>query len=60
MISLAGSARGATDWLALTLGVALVPVAQATVGKDFDLLATGLVGGTAAFLLRRVFPGRVA
>ncbi len=60
MISLAGSARGATGWLALTLGVVLVPVAQAIVGRDFDLLATGLVGGTAAFLLRRVFPGRVA
>ncbi len=56
MISLVGSARSAPDWLAIALGVGLVPVAQHMIGKDFDLLATGLVGGTAAFLLGR---GRV-
>ena len=60
MISLVGSARDATDWLAIGLGIGLVPVAQLTIGKDFDLLATGLVGGTAAFLLGRVLPRRVA
>jgi predicted branched-subunit amino acid permease len=60
MISLVGSARSATDWLAVGLGVALVPVAQQVVGKDYDLLATGLVGGTAAFMLQRILPGRAA
>jgi predicted branched-subunit amino acid permease len=53
MISLVGSARSAPDWLAIALGVGLVPIAQLTIGKDFDLLATGLIGGTAAFLLGR-------
>jgi predicted branched-subunit amino acid permease len=60
MISLVGSARNAPDWLAIVLGVALVPVAQLTIGKDYDLLATGLVGGTAAFLLGRKLPRRAA
>jgi predicted branched-subunit amino acid permease len=60
MISLVGSARDATDWLAIGLGIGLVPIAQLTIGKDFDLLATGLVGGTAAFLLGRVLPRRAA
>jgi predicted branched-subunit amino acid permease len=60
MISLVGSARDATDWLAIGLGIGLVPVAQLTIGKDFDLLATGLVGGTAAYLLGRILPRRVA
>jgi predicted branched-subunit amino acid permease len=60
MISLVGSARNAPDWLAIVLGVALVPVAQLTIGKDYDLLATGLVGGTAAFLLGRKLPQRPA
>ena len=60
MISLVGSSRGATDWLAIGFGAGLVPVAQLLVGKDFDLLVTGLVGGTAAYLLGRVLPGRPA
>jgi predicted branched-subunit amino acid permease len=60
MISLVGSARGATDWLAIGLGVVLVPVAQALVGKDFDLMVTGLVGGTAAYLLDRTLRRRTA
>jgi predicted branched-subunit amino acid permease len=60
MISLVGSARGATDWLAIGLGVVLVPVAQALVGKDFDLMVTGLVGGTAAYLLDRTLRRRAA
>lgn len=60
MISLVGSARGATDWLALALGVALVPIAQHVVGRDYDLLAAGLIGGTTAYLARRILPGRLA
>ncbi|NNM73992.1 AzlC family ABC transporter permease [Enterovirga aerilata] len=60
MIALVGSARNAPDWLAIALGVGLVPVAQITVGRDFDLLATGLVGGTAAYLLGRWLPRRAA
>lgn len=53
-ISLVSSARGAADWIAVGLGLGLVPVAQSVVGRDFDLLATGLVGGTAAYLVHRL------
>ena len=60
LISLVGSARGATDWLAIGFGVLLIPPAQFVVGKDFDLLVTGLVGGTAAYLLGRALPRREA
>jgi predicted branched-subunit amino acid permease len=60
MISLVGSARGATDWLAIGFGVFLIPPAQLLVGKDFDLLVTGLVGGTAAYLVGRALPRHVA
>lgn len=52
-VSMAGSARGLGDALALVAGLALLPLAQAVVGRDFDILVTGLVGGTAAFLIGR-------
>lgn len=52
-ISLTASARRAADWVAVALGLCLAPVAQAWAGRDFDLLATGLVGGTAAYLVER-------
>lgn len=53
-ISLAAGARLPADWLAVGLGLGLAPIGQALVGRDFDLLATGLVGGTAAYLVGRL------
>jgi len=52
-IALCAGARTAADWSALVLGAALAPVANATLGADFDLLAAGLIGGTAAYLVGR-------
>jgi predicted branched-subunit amino acid permease len=52
-ISLAAGARSGAEWGAILLGFALAPAFTATIGRDFDLLATGLVGGTAAYLIRR-------
>jgi predicted branched-subunit amino acid permease len=49
-LSLAAGARNASDWLAMAAGLVLAPLSTALVGKDFDLLVTGLVGGTAAYL----------
>lgn len=53
-LSLAAGARGASDWVAIGAGFALAPLATALIGKDFDLLAVGLVGGTAAYLVKRL------
>ena len=53
-ISLAAGARTVTDWSAILLGFVLAPLSTAAVGRDFDLLATGLVGGTAAYLIGRL------
>lgn len=58
-ISLVASARGIGDWAAILLGAALAPITNVLLGKDFDLLATGLLGGTLAYLapkLRRGIP----
>ncbi len=52
-LSLTAGARRAADWAALLLGFGLAPLATLAVGKDFDLLVTGLVGGTAAYALAR-------
>ncbi len=49
-ISMVGGARTIGEWLAIGLGLGLAPVAQAIVGRDFDILATGLIGGTLAFV----------
>lgn len=56
-LSLTAGARGAADWIALGAGFALAPPATALVGKDFDLLAVGLIGGTAAYLVKRLGRG---
>jgi predicted branched-subunit amino acid permease len=52
-ISLTASARTATDWVAIALGLLLAPLAQHLVGRDFDLLVAGIVGGTIAYLVGR-------
>lgn len=52
-VALVGGARRTGDWLAVALGLALAPVAEAIVGKNFDLLATGLIGGTIAYWVDR-------
>lgn len=53
-LSLVAGAARLSDWVALLLGLALAPVAPALVGRDFDLLAIGLVGGTLAYLAGRL------
>jgi predicted branched-subunit amino acid permease len=52
-ISLTASARTATDWVAIALGLLLAPLAQHLVGRDFDLLVAGIVGGTIAYVVGR-------
>ena len=56
-ISLAGGARIPADWAAIGLGLGLAPVAQVLIGREYDLLATGLVGGTVAYLVGRMTSG---
>lgn len=52
-ISLAGAARRLSDWIAVVLGLALAPISASVIGLDFDLLATGLVGGSVAYAVDR-------
>lgn len=51
-LSLITTSRSRMDFVAVGAGTVLVPVAHYVV-PGFDLLATGLVGGTLAFLLTR-------
>jgi predicted branched-subunit amino acid permease len=48
-VSLVAGARSLGDWGAVLLGFSLTPTFNALLGRDFDLLAAGLVGGTAAY-----------
>jgi predicted branched-subunit amino acid permease len=57
-LSLAAGARALADWLAVGLGFVLAPLSTALLGKDLDLLATGLLGGTAAYGVGRLRRGR--
>lgn len=52
-LALAASARTAVDVTAIGLGFALAPLFGVLVGRDVDLLLTGLVGGTIAYLVGR-------
>ena len=47
------NAREPMDWMALLFGFALSPLLKPLVSAGFDLLAVGLIGGTAAFLGQR-------
>jgi predicted branched-subunit amino acid permease len=53
-VSLVAAAKHPADWAALALGFGLSPVFGPLLGRDFDLLATGVAGGTAAYLVRRM------
>jgi predicted branched-subunit amino acid permease len=48
-VSLVAGARDRGDWAAILAGYLLAPAFTALLGKDLDLLATGIVGGTAAY-----------
>jgi predicted branched-subunit amino acid permease len=52
-LSLIATMRSAMDGAAMIAGFVLAPVFAKTLGSDFDLLATGLIGGTAAFCVGR-------
>jgi predicted branched-subunit amino acid permease len=52
------SARIATDWFALLFGLTFGPISQALIGGGFDLLALGIVGGTAAYVAGRIVDRR--
>jgi predicted branched-subunit amino acid permease len=52
------SARVPTDWFALLFGLTFAPVSQALIGGGFDLLALGLIGGTAAYAAGRAVDRR--
>jgi predicted branched-subunit amino acid permease len=53
MVSLAAGAKLLADWAAIVLGFLLLPLATEALGRNFDLLAAGLAGGTAAYLIGR-------
>ena len=53
-ISLSAGARSIVDWSAISIGFMVTPLFTVTVGRDFDLLTTGIVGGTAAYLIGRI------
>ena len=51
--ALVRNSREPIDWLALALGFALTPLLKPLIGAGFDLLAVGLIGGTAAWAAQR-------
>jgi predicted branched-subunit amino acid permease len=53
-ISLSAGARNVAGWSAIGMGFLVTPLFTMTIGRDFDLLATGVFGGTAAYLIGRI------
>ena len=53
-VSLVAGAQSLADWTAMLLGAALAPAFHLLLGQDVDLLAAGLVGGTAAYAVGKV------
>lgn len=58
--ALVRNVREPIDWLALAFGFALTPLLKPLIGSGFDLLAVGLVGGTAAWAAQRWLNARKA
>jgi predicted branched-subunit amino acid permease len=51
--SMVAGIRGLGDRIAIGLGLALAPMAGWAIGGGFDLIASGVAGGTIAFLVQR-------
>jgi predicted branched-subunit amino acid permease len=51
--SMTAGVRGLADALAIGFGLALAPLASWAIGGGFDLIASGMIGGTIAFLVQR-------
>jgi predicted branched-subunit amino acid permease len=56
-VSLVAGARAVEDWVAILMGYLLAPTFNSLLGKDLDLLATGVVGGTAAYAAGKAVRG---
>ncbi|MDB5569404.1 MAG: hypothetical protein JWN93_587 [Hyphomicrobiales bacterium] len=52
--------REPIDWMALGFGLALTPLLKPYIGAGLDLMAVGLIGGTAAWAGQRVVKARRA
>lgn len=57
-VSLVAGARTLADWAAMLLGAVLAPAFNVLIGKDFDLLAAGLLGGTLAYAIGKIRRGQ--
>jgi predicted branched-subunit amino acid permease len=57
-VSLVAGASSSADWAAMLLGAVLAPAFHILLGKDVDLLAAGLVGGTAAYAIGKTGAAR--
>jgi predicted branched-subunit amino acid permease len=60
MLALVRNASDVLDWCALGFGAAFAPISRSIFGSGFDLLATGLIAGTAAYLAQRYHKRRAA
>jgi predicted branched-subunit amino acid permease len=58
LLTLAGSARTATIWLAILVGLVIGPPIH-RMAPDFALLISGLVGGTLTFVVSRAVRKRI-
>ena len=53
LTSLVAGSRDLRDGLAIALGLAFAPISDRFIGGGFDLIVSGLVGGTIAFVVGR-------
>lgn len=53
LTSLVAGARARSDALAIALGLAFAPVSDRFIGGGFDLIVSGLIGGSIAFAIGR-------
>jgi predicted branched-subunit amino acid permease len=57
-VSLTAGAQGPADWASMLFGAVLTPLFTVLLGKDFDLLAAGLVGGSAGYAVDKARRGQ--
>ena len=57
-VSLVAGAQSLADWAAMLFGASLTPFFTLLLGKDFDLLAAGMIGGTAGYAVGKARRGR--
>lgn len=55
ILSVSAGAKSLSDWCAIAIGLGFQPLSEKLLGPEIDLLAIGLLGGSCAYVIHRMY-----